>query len=99
MSLGAAEVTAMTECFRSVDTDNSGFIDMNELEKVIGAFCGHTDIPAGHKQLYNDPAKVKAACENFMKQADTNGDRKISLGEFIDYFTKKMQSATAGTNK
>jgi Ca2+-binding EF-hand superfamily protein len=80
---------ALTDCFNAFDTDKSGFIDEKELQNVITTYVKHKDCPASYKATYSDPAKVKAACEDFIKEVDTSGDKKISLKEFLAFFAKK----------
>jgi len=81
--------SVLTECFNAIDTDKSGFIDQQELENVINAFAKHPKCPPEYKAKYNSPAAVKAVCQDFMQAADTSGDKKISLAEFIGFFTAK----------
>jgi Ca2+-binding EF-hand superfamily protein len=63
-----AELNAMMKStFDSIDTDSSGFIDMNELTNVAKAL--------GH-ELAEEELKL------VFDELDKNGDQKISFEEF-----------------
>ena len=55
------------ECFDTFDADGSGFIDKKEIVKVC-------------EQLGVDATSTEV--DELMKQADEDGDGKISIGEF-----------------
>ena len=55
------------ECFDTFDADGSGFIDKKEIVKV----CEQLGVDA-----------TGAEVEELMKQADSDGDGKISFDEF-----------------
>ncbi|BFZ02367.1 hypothetical protein BsWGS_05406 [Bradybaena similaris] len=60
------------EFFNKYDADKSGFLDKNELKKIL---C-----ESGHN--FSDADR-----EEILKRADTNKDNKISFEEFISAFT------------
>lgn len=51
-----------------------------ELEKAFGAAFKASGRPA-------DEAEIKRACANIMKSVDKNKDNKITLEEYIQYYT------------
>ena len=59
----------LTEVFRDIDKDKSGFLDHAELEHVIKEFLQHPDCPAECKAEHGSPEKIKGLCEvrNCMK--------------------------------
>jgi Ca2+-binding EF-hand superfamily protein len=77
----------LTDCFNDIDKDKSGFIEQAELEQLLRAYFKHADCPAEHKLNSSDEDIKKQALE-FIKDVDTSGDKKISLEEFITFFTK-----------
>lgn len=60
------------EFFKKYDADNSGFLDKNELKKIL--------TESGHKF-------TEAETDEILKRADANKDNKISFEEFISAFT------------
>jgi len=74
------QIEKLTDAFKSIDKDNSGFIDLAELEKAFGAAFKATGKPV-------DEAEIKRACANIMKSVDKNKDNKITLEEYIQYYT------------
>jgi len=75
------QIAKLTKAFHEIDKDNNGYIDASELEKAFGAaFQASTGKPV-------DEAEVKRACANIMKGLDKNKDNKISLEEYIHYYT------------
>jgi Ca2+-binding EF-hand superfamily protein len=76
----------LTDCFKDIDKDHSGFIEQKELESLLKAYFSHPDCPAEYK---NTPeAEIKKQCQDFIKEVDTSGDKKISLDEFLNFFLK-----------
>uniref|UniRef100_A0A0B6ZL79 EF-hand domain-containing protein n=1 Tax=Arion vulgaris TaxID=1028688 RepID=A0A0B6ZL79_9EUPU len=62
----------LTALFKQYDSDKSGFLDKEELKKVLGA--------SGHK--FTD-----AEVNEILRNADKSGDGKISFKEFTDACT------------
>ena len=60
----------LKEAFNAIDTDGSGFINGQELEKL-------------YAQVLGDNAKAKTAAEYVFHQTDKNHDNKISFDEFL----------------
>lgn len=58
-------------CFEIFDDDHNGVLTMNELVAILKA-----------NHMASTPAQVQKKAETIMKQADDNGDQKISLDEF-----------------
>jgi len=77
------EITRLTKAFHDIDKDNSGYIDLSELEAAFGAAFKRSG-----KQV--DEAEVKRACANIMKGVDKDKDNKITLEEYIEYYTKSL---------
>jgi len=71
----------LTKAFQEVDKDHNGTIDQSELERVLASYYKATGKAA-------DAARVKSESCAFMKEVDTNHDNKITLEEFIKYFSK-----------
>lgn len=57
--------------FKKVDTDNSGFIDRNELKALMD-----------EASQGNFPSVTEAELDEIYKGLDTNNDGKISVDEF-----------------
>ena len=58
--------------FQTIDTDRSGYIDLNELEALMKDMAGQLSIPAPSTQ------DVQKAFQDI----DKDRDRKINLNEF-----------------
>jgi calmodulin len=65
-------IKKLTAYFKQYDADNSGFLDKDELKKILGA--------SGHKF-------TEAEINDILKKADKNGDNKISFPEFLEACT------------
>jgi len=74
-------LAVITKTFREMDTNKDGFLDGFEVEAVFKKYHEEMGQPIGWKQL-------KEEVSDFMKNVDDNGDKKISLGEFLDYFLR-----------
>jgi serine/threonine-protein phosphatase 2B regulatory subunit len=59
-------------CFQLFDDDKNGFITEDELIKILQA-----------NHLATDPKQVVRKAQTIMKQADKDGDNKISPEEFL----------------
>jgi len=75
------EIARLTKVFRDIDKDNNGYIDISELEHAFGAAFKASGRPM-------DTAEVKRACQHIMKGIDRNKDNKITLDEYIQYYTQ-----------
>jgi len=53
----------LTEVFKDIDKDNSGYLDQAELENVIKAYIDHPQCPAEVKAEHGSPAKITELCE------------------------------------
>ena len=65
-------IKKLSGLFSQYDADNSGYLDKNELRKVLEA--------SGHKF-------TEAEINDILKSADTSGDGKISFEEFFNACT------------
>lgn len=74
------QIEKLTDAFKNIDKDNSGFIDLSELEAAFGAA-----FRASGKRV--DDEEIKRACEKIMKSVDKDKDNKITLEEYIQYYT------------
>ena len=63
-----------------MDKDNSGFIDICELQSAFAKAFKLNGVSASEDE-------IKKACENIMKSIDKNNDKKITLKEYINYYT------------
>jgi Ca2+-binding EF-hand superfamily protein len=75
------QVERLTKAFHEIDKDNNGFIDISELEHAFAAAFKASGRPA-------DDAEIKRACANIMKGLDKDKDNKVTLEEYIEYYTK-----------
>jgi len=75
------QIEKLTKAFHEIDKNGSGFIDRSELESAFGAAFRASGKPV-------DDAEVKRACEGIMKRLDKNNDDKVSLEEYIQYYTQ-----------
>jgi len=71
----------LTAAFNQVDTDKSGWIDVKEVENVLTNYYKSAGKTC-------DPAKCKKEAGDFMKDVDQNKDSKITLDEFLKYFSQ-----------
>jgi len=69
---------ALTKVFKEVDTDNSGSIDIKEVETVFTKYYG----------AKGDPAQIKKDSQAFINEVDKDHDGKITLDEFLKFFSK-----------
>ena len=68
-----AKLRAITEAaFKAVDTDNSGFLEINELETVMTNVANDIGVEK----------PTKAEVEEVLNELDTNKDGKLSIDEF-----------------
>jgi Ca2+-binding EF-hand superfamily protein len=72
----------LTSAFNSMDKDGDGFLDHFEIHAVFTSYY-NTKLEKGNKLDYE---KLTTKVMKFMRKVDKNGDGKISLSEFIDYF-------------
>ena len=71
-------ISQAKRAFAKLDADNSGFLEKEELSKVMTLWserCG--------KKVGIDPG---AKLEELIAKVDTNGDGKLSLAEFVPLF-------------
>ena len=66
--LGPADIEKLREQFQKIDTDNSGFIEFQELEDVIKK--------ANHQMTAQEMKKI-------IKELDYCGNQKINYSEFL----------------
>ncbi|KAF5193080.1 Calmodulin [Thalictrum thalictroides] len=71
-----SQVSSLMETFRAFDADNDGFISTAELGGILSSL-GHT--------VSQDDLKV------MMEQGDRNGDRLLSIEEFLEMTTDKIE--------
>ena len=72
--------------FRELDNDKSGFLDNDELYKVVD-FMYHS---LGHRE---GTRHMAAAKKDLLQRVDANGDGKLDCQEFIDLFEQLFQDA------
>jgi Ca2+-binding EF-hand superfamily protein len=77
----AEEIARLTKVFHDIDKDNNGYIDISELEDAFSTAFKASGRPV-------DAAEVKRACQNIMKGIDRNKDNKITLDEYVQYYTQ-----------
>jgi len=70
---------ALTKAFNEVDTDKSGTVSAQEIERILVSYYKQSGKPC-------DNAKIKSEAESFLRDVDTNRDGKIELNEFLKYF-------------
>jgi len=75
-----AEVERLTKAFQEIDKDHNGYIDIKELETAFCSAFKASGRPA-------DEAEIKRACANIMKGLDTDKDNKVTLKEYLEYYT------------
>lgn len=74
--------SAAKAAFQSVDTDNSGEIDLNELKAVMDSMANEMGFPAPKKEDVID----------LMKELDTDSSGKIDFNEFKTFFRDILKS-------
>ncbi|GFR63143.1 calmodulin [Elysia marginata] len=65
-------IKGLVRLFREYDADNSGYLDKNELRKIMES-CGHK--------------YTEKEIQETLQKADTSGDGKISFDEFFNACT------------
>ena len=80
----------LEKAFKEVDADNSGFIDVGEVEKVLRGVYSAPNF----KGKRADDAEIKKEAQDMITNMDQNGDKKVSLAEFITFFSKVLESSS-----
>ena len=70
--------------FKSLDKDNSGFLEKEELTSVVHEWCKDSK--------EKTDADLLAACDSLLSSVDVNGDGKLDLLEFVVIFEKAMEN-------
>ena len=70
------ELTLLKNVFKSLDKDNSGFINKEELEKALNSYGCSFD---------------KGKISNFFLEADKNGSKTIDFDEFLDNISAELK--------
>ena len=74
--LSQKELTFLKDTFKSLDKDNSGFIDKEEFENALNSFgCSF------------DSGKIT----NLFNEIDKKGNKRIDFDEFIDGISSEIQ--------
>ena len=68
--------------FSRVDTDNSGYIDADEVQNLFDDVYGDLPDTASTAEINDLKQRKKADVESFVRFFDTNSDGKISFAEF-----------------
>merc|ERR1719223_907488 len=58
--------------FEGLDTDKNGYVDKQELEQLMASQGG--------------PGVDQSKIDDFFKNFDANGDGKVTLAEWLDFF-------------
>lgn len=72
--------------FRELDKDKSGYLDNDELHKVVDFMYRSL----GHRE---GTRHVAAAKKDMLQRVDANGDGRLDCQEFIDLFEQLFQDA------
>lgn len=75
--------TWVNRAFDKLDQNGDGFIELGELESLIGASMRPLYISEGD----NDEAERILEARNMLREADTNGDGLVSREEFAELLT------------
>ena len=76
-AIATQKKVSINDIFKHLDTDNSGQLDSNELEKGLKSLGTFDEI------TMND-------IESVINHFDKDGDKLISINEFIQYFTDRV---------
>ncbi len=79
----------LIKCFKAVDTDNSGYVDFNELQKMIFNVSNEAHV---HKPNQDKVNKIFDAI-------DKNKDGKISCEEFCSIARKNLEKMAEENKK
>ena len=80
----------LEKAFKEVDADNSGFVEAGEIEKVLRGVYNAPNF----KGKRADDVEIKKEAQDMITTMDQNGDKKVSLSEFITFFTKVLESGS-----
>lgn len=73
----------LTKTFHEMDVSQTGYLDGFEIEDVFIKYYTSIGADIEYETIMN---KVL----DFMKRVDTNGDKKVSLNEFLSYFLSNV---------
>lgn len=73
----------LQDAFQAIDKDGSGFIDCKEVAEVLRKF-------AADSKETPDEAKIHHEAEEFLAKADKDKDHKVSLQEFLDFYSPRL---------
>jgi len=79
---------SLTKTFQGIDKDRSGSLDRNEVESSLKNFFSSPNA----KNKWDD-SRVKKETADFFKSADKDHDSKVTLKEYIDYYTPKLSAS------
>lgn len=83
----------LREVFRGLDYDNSGSIDIEELqEAVMYVTTAHVE---GEEPLFKDPEKLM----DFFKAMDVNGDGTVDFNEFLVALTSQANNGNGDAER
>ena len=77
------ELTLLKNVFKSLDKDNSGFINKEEFEKALNSYGCSFD---------------KGKISNFFQEADKNGSKTIDFDEFLDSISSELKISSTSTD-
>jgi len=73
------EEEKMTQGFHLLDQNKDGYLDQLEVQRLVVMTFQMKGIPV-------DPELVNGTVRAFMRESDKNGDNKVSLQEFLQFF-------------
>ncbi|KAJ1442329.1 hypothetical protein B484DRAFT_442214 [Ochromonadaceae sp. CCMP2298] len=79
-AFAAQKKVSVRDIFEHLDSDKSGFLDAGEIEK-------------GLKELGEFGEVTRADAEAVVTHFDDNGDKKVSIDEFVAFFTARVNQA------
>jgi Ca2+-binding EF-hand superfamily protein len=83
----------LREVFRGLDYDNSGSIDIDELQEAVRYVC--TSHVPGEEPPFKDPEKLM----DFFKSMDANGDGTVDFNEFLVALTSQASSGDGDADR
>jgi len=73
-------------CFRSLDLDNNGFLDRNEITYAVELIFKHN--PGLESKVAGDVNSAEKVVTKIFEKVDANNDNKLTCEELVDFMRR-----------